>query len=69
MNELGKKRTVFIDAMPCSLLSTYISEKPAASISVGGGRCSRFLLNVGTYYQTIGFHREIQSFFYIWSPS
>jgi len=55
--------------MSCSLVSTYISEKPAASVSVGGGRYSRFLLNVGTYYQTIRFHRGIQSFSYMQSPS
>jgi hypothetical protein len=61
MNELDKKRTVFFDAMPCILVRTYISEKPAASVSVGGGRCSRFLLN----YQTVGLHRGIQSFSYM----
>lgn len=66
---MGKKRNVFFDAMHCSLVSTYISEELAATISVGGGRCSMFLLNVGTYYQTIGFHRRIQSFSYMQSPS
>jgi len=47
MNELGKKIIVFLDAMPCSLLSTYISEKPAASVKVGGGRCSSFCIKRG----------------------
>jgi len=65
MNELGKKRTVFFDAMPCILVSTHISEKPATSVRVGGGRCRRFLLNVGAYYQTIGLHRGIQSCSYM----
>jgi hypothetical protein len=62
MNELGKKRIVFFDAMQCSLVSTYISEELSATISVVGVRCSMFLLNVGTYYQTTGFHHRIQSF-------
>jgi hypothetical protein len=61
MNELSKKRTVFFYAMPCILVSSYISEKPVASVNVGGGRRSWFLLNC----QNIGLHCGIQSFSYM----